>query len=312
MNTNLLQTKRRWNWIAYIVLIGLNILAAIALELFHSYQPGANVSPDWEILWMTVLQRSALAAVYAGIGLFVANRIGLGLPIVEGWVNREPVSVNFRKIIPITWIAGVVIGFGLLFLANEVFGAPMQAMFQELGIPYPQAAEMSPVTGLRVSLYGGIGEETIVRLAGLTLIAWLCSLLFLDKDGRPKLAVLWVANILLALYFGYGHLNTAASIGWPMKPLIITRTLVVNGIAGLVFGWLYWKYGLESAMLAHFFADIMIQTVNPFIAMWQGEAARTAAFSGAAAVIMFTLIWAGGSLISASRKGTRGRTLKTA
>jgi len=97
-----------------------------------------------------------------------------------------------------------------------------------------------------------------------------------------------------------------------MNPLIITRGLVLNGIAGLVFGWLYWKYGLESAMLAHFFTDIIVYTVNPFTAMWQEEAARTAVVAGVAVVILLTLIWAGRSLKAANRKGTQGRALKAA
>ena len=37
--------------------------------------------------------------------------------------------------------------------------------------------------------------------------------------------------------------------------LVVTSTFVLNGIGGLAFGWLFWTFGLESAMLAHFFAD---------------------------------------------------------
>ncbi len=312
MNTNILQTKRRWSWKVVLVLVALNILAASAVELYHIFQQNVPASPEWGTIWMAVLQRSGLSIIYVTIGLFLANRIGLGLPIVEGWVKHESVTLNLRRITAISWIVGVVIGFSLLFLANVVFDPPLRIMFQELGIPFPQAAKMSPLNGILASLYGGIAEETIVRLGGLTLIAWLGGLLFHNAHERPKLFVLWTANILLALWFGYGHLNTAASIGWPMNPLVTTRSLVLNGIAGLAFGWLYWKYGLESAMLAHFFADIMVQTVNPFIAMWQGEAARTAVASGVAVILLLTLIWAGRTLISTSRKGIKSGTLQPA
>ncbi len=31
--------------------------------------------------------------------------------------------------------------------------------------------------------------------------------------------------------------------------------MTVNTLFGVAFGWMYWKLGLESAMLAHFLVD---------------------------------------------------------
>jgi membrane protease YdiL (CAAX protease family) len=42
-----------------------------------------------------------------------------------------------------------------------------------------------------------------------------------------------------------------------------TRTLLLNGIAGLVFGWFYVRHGLESAMLSHFCADLVLHVAAP-------------------------------------------------
>ena len=77
--------------------------------------------------------------------------------------------------------------------------------------------------------------------------------------------VLWVANILAAVLFGVGHLPTATAIGLPMTGLLVTQIIVLNGLAGLAFGWLYWRYGLESAMLAHFSADIVLHVIAPLV-----------------------------------------------
>ena len=40
----------------------------------------------------------------------------------------------------------------------------------------------------------------------------------------------------------------------------------MNDLAGLAFGWLYWKRGLESAMLAHFSADMTVHVIAPLVA----------------------------------------------
>jgi hypothetical protein len=39
---------------------------------------------------------------------------------------------------------------------------------------------------------------------------------------------------------------------------VIVRTIVLNALLGIPFGWLYWRWGLEYAMLAHFCADLVL------------------------------------------------------
>jgi len=86
-------------------------------------------------------------------------------------------------------------------------------------------------------------------------------------------------NLVVALVFGAAHLATASAIGWPMSALVLTRTFVLNGLGGLAFGWLFWTYGLESAMLAHLFTDVALYTLLPIILLQEGQAARILAGS---------------------------------
>lgn len=46
-----------------------------------------------------------------------------------------------------------------------------------------------------------------------------------------------------------------------LTPILIVRTIILNGIGGIIFGWLYWKKGLESAMISHFSADIVLHVI---------------------------------------------------
>ncbi|HEY5982125.1 MAG TPA: hypothetical protein VIU38_01515 [Anaerolineales bacterium] len=41
-------------------------------------------------------------------------------------------------------------------------------------------------------------------------------------------------------------------------PPIASRTLIGNGLVGIVCGYLHMKRGLESAIVAHFSADIVL------------------------------------------------------
>ena len=76
--------------------------------------------------------------------------------------------------------------------------------------------------------------------------------------------MLWTVNVITAVIFGLGHLPITIALGLPLDAFIVTRAIVLNGIGGLAFGWLYWTYGLESAMIAHFSADIVLHVLFAF------------------------------------------------
>lgn len=93
------------------------------------------------------------------------------------------------------------------------------------------------------------------------MLAWLGSLVSRDGEGRPRRSVLWVAIIVIAVAFGLAHLPATVAIGLPLDALVVTRAIALNGIGGIAFGWLYWRRGLESAMVAHFSADLVLHVL---------------------------------------------------
>lgn len=299
MNKIILTTKRRWNWKVFLVLVGLIIPATFAIWPYTSHQQ--NISLEWDLLVIDRLINILLYSVLGGIGLLLANRIGLGMPFVEGWATREPMPYRFRNIAAIALITAVILVVLSMFLHTVVFDPPVNAMLEKMGIAIPEAANTLPLYGFLAAISAGIMEETEFRLLGLSLLAWLGGLLFHNSDGRPKLGVFWTANILLALVFGAAHLSAEAAMGIPLTPLVVTATLVLNGMGGLVFGWLFWTFGLESAMLAHILADILRHSLIPFILVQEAETARTLATSVVVILILLALVWAWRTLIVKER-----------
>jgi hypothetical protein len=290
-----LATKRHWYWKVFFLLVGLIVPATFAILPYSLNLQ--NVSFGWEILVLDRLVYILLYSILGGIGLILANRIGLGLPLVEAWTKREPASYRFRKIAAIAWITAVVLVLLSVFLHTVVFDPPLDALLKKMGIAISEGANTPPLYGILAAISAGITEETLFRLFGLSLLAWLGGLLFHDPDGRPKTVVFWTANILFALAFGAAHLPTEAAIGLPLNPLVVTATLVLNGIGGLVFGWLFWTFGLESAILAHILADVLRHSLIPFITLQSGETTRYLLITGLSVAILVTLIWARRSLI---------------
>ena len=309
MNKIVLPTKHRWNWKVFFVLIGLIIPASFAILPYALNQQ--NLSLEWETLVLDRLINSILPLVLlGGIGLALANRIGLGIPFVESWTKREPSLYRPRDIVAIAWITAVALVLSSIFLHSVIFDPPLHEMLEKLGIAIPDGAQTPPVYGFLAAISAGITEETLFRLFGLSLLAWLGGLLLHDSNGRPKPIIFWIANVLFALAFGVAHLPAQATIGLPLNPLVVTATIVLNGIGGLVFGWLFFTFGLESAILAHILADIVRHSLIPVISMQEGDLARTLVMAGVIIVVLLALVWAWKTLVAENRRQATAMELK--
>jgi membrane protease YdiL (CAAX protease family) len=101
-----------------------------------------------------------------------------------------------------------------------------------------------------------INEEVALRLFLFTILYFFAS----KCIKKQRTNVLWSVNICVALLFGAGHLPAAFKLTSP-STFEIARILFLNGIGGVVFGWLYWSRGLWAAIIAHFVADLVLHVL---------------------------------------------------
>ena len=159
-------------------------------------------------------------------------------------------------------LSGIAVSILIIVLDQFIFGPGLTAQLGSAADALKlQTAQPAAWQGLLASFYGGINEEILLRLFLLTLLAWLGKFIHHTPEGRPTLIILWIANILAAILFGLGHLPATAQL-INITPLVIVRAIVLNGLAGVIFGYLYWTRGLESAMLSHFSADIVLHVLS--------------------------------------------------
>ncbi|HLO31681.1 MAG TPA: CPBP family glutamic-type intramembrane protease [Anaerolineales bacterium] len=255
------------NWKVFFLLWIASILAVIAILPYSlSLQSGTLQSlklpiPLWLVLVIQVLQNALLFAIAIFGGMFFASRVGLGTPILNSATRGEPVADKIRAILPLSSILGVLVT--LIVLGLEIFFF-QPAMLKELGSSAAalnlRTAQPAAWKGFLASFYGGIAEEILLRLFVMSFFVWLGRFLSKTVEGKPTAAVIWIANILAAVLFGLGHLPATAALV-PITSLVITRAIVLNGLIGLVAGWLYWRRGLEAAMISHFSADLVLHVL---------------------------------------------------
>ena len=140
-------------------------------------------------------------------------------------------------------VPGVVIGVvsGLMLYAAWLLAPPgLAEASQRLSLPL----------GTRL-LYGGITEEVLLRWGLMTGLLWLAWRFVQGRRGTPDMRSVALAIAISALMFGVGHLPAAVALVGALDASGVVWVVGVNGTFGALFGFLFWRSGLEAAMIAH-------------------------------------------------------------
>lgn len=232
--------KTYWKTLAFFAVMGLVGGFCVGLYLMDSY-PAEIVRQLLDqgftaihLGAVTAIQSAGYGLFWGAVGIFFAKKVGL-------WKDE----VKFGKTPVLAAVIFSVIG-GLAMILPDVFffGNYSQAIRDSYLV------KPTLVFILGAVVYGGVIEEVMLRLFLLSGIAFVLHRLFGKGREKPSTGILVTANIISALLFAAGHLPaTAVLMG--LTPMILVRCFLLNGGIGLLFGWLYRKYGLRYAMLAH-------------------------------------------------------------
>lgn len=209
------------------------------------------------VIVVSLFQTLILLSVGIFFGLWAGHKVGLGAPLLSCYFAQKSIQPEVRSLImPAT--AGGVLTAVLIVILDAGFGLLME----------PLSNVPSPVWQRFLgAFYGGVVEELLLRLFLMTVLVWGLWRLLQPRQEKPSAAIFWTAVLLASVVFGLGHLPATAAIV-TITPIVVARAIVLNGIGGVIFGWLYWKRGIEAAILAHFIADIVLLIVIPILLQW--------------------------------------------
>ncbi len=240
--------KSYWKTLLFFAIVGLVGGFFTGIFVLDSYPPDmqqqlldeltasglGGFPPDIIVGVITAMQAVGYGIALGAAGIWLGKKTGLWKD--ERTITKQPLIAS---------IIVSIVGGAALILSDLLFFGKYSEIIMESYNAKPTISYL-----LASVIYGGVIEEVMLRLFWMTLVVFVLWKVFDRKSERPSAAILIIANMIAALLFAAGHLPaTATMIG--LSPMIILRCFLLNGGIGLLFGWLYRKYGLRYAMIAH-------------------------------------------------------------
>ena len=232
--------KAYWKTLLFFTVVGWIGGWVSGLYLLESYPPEmqqemlAQGMTDTKIALTMAIQSATYGLVLGALGIWLGKKVGL-------WKDERHIT---KKPLLAALVISLIGGLGIILPDLLFFSKYEPALLDTYAVKPTIPYLLATVT------YGAVIEEVMLRLFMMSLVAFVLHLLFERKRKEVSTAVLVVANVVSALLFAAGHLPVNEMM-YGLTPMIVFRCFLLNGVFALAFGWLYRKYGLRYAMIAH-------------------------------------------------------------
>ena len=275
-------------------------LSALVAALPQPAGGQVELPPPALLKLLSIIQPAVLMTVATLVGVFLSGRIGLHSPAAEAAARGDRFAEKLRPQILPGVLAGLAAGVAIVlvwviakpFLPPEfivkaeafnkfmphavrlLYGGFTEELLLRWGVMTFLVWASSRLLGARAKssppykekvagfssppVLGGVADassDEVVEAAG-----WSADGVVLSEPQTPKPFYFIGAIAVSALLFGIGHLPIASALAGGLTVPIVIFVITGNSIFGIVAGFLYWKKGLEAAMIAHMSAHLVLIT----------------------------------------------------
>ena len=235
----------------FAVLLAVSILHLVfSLALWVPYRVMAEGTLPFGLmtdglLVLIFLAQIALFAVLIWAGLYLGRSVGLGAPLLESWTTGEPVRERAISALKLSVALGLGVAVLKYLLDLLVFSPFVPATLSQL-------RGATVLYRLAIPFQQGIGDEIIYRLFLMTVFVWILWRIQGSGEKPPGDPVYW-AGLLLA-----GLVAVAVPLFLGVTGIAALQYAAIILAGAIPFGWLYWRKGIESALVAHFVSSVAL------------------------------------------------------
>lgn len=266
MDQNKWNTQRNYPWKSFFIFLGIYLVAIATQYLVMIEQALIYIDILGESFAYTPAQFAATAllqpilfgilAIY--FGHRYAHQVNLRSLITEK-VEAEPLTAKTKKYSLKDSIPFIITVAAVVATLELGFDVAFQNWLPEF---YQPNFAVPTISGALYSvIYGGIGQEMLLRWGIMTAIVYVLS----SKGERLNEWSYIIGFVFTAILFAFAQYNSVAGFV-DLSAIVLLRILVLSGLGGILYGWLYSSFHLEAAMLSHMLANALIVFGNSVIA----------------------------------------------
>lgn len=232
------------NWPLIIFLFCLCIPGVLIAmnRLIHCLLPNNTDELKKRFSRFAILQTLFMAFVMSFTGAILSLRTGLNAPILEGLLQG---NAGLDAIFPILLPTFLYSMLALIVFCILYYGFVATILDEH---------SVQVMVKLRTSLgldgcvlYGGVAEEVIARWGLMNLVAFFAMIF----AGGLNAGVIIVSIVISSLMFAVGQIPAYIAAGCISSRRFVYSIVLLSMWPSLIFGFLFWQYGLLSAILAH-------------------------------------------------------------
>lgn len=264
------QEQTSYPWKSFSVFTGIYLLTLFAhypsvklqAEVYLDIMDGfENISATSFVL-LALAQPLLFGLIAIYFGNIYARRIGLRSLISErlgeqNLLEGKPWTAAFKDSLPTVILFAVIIAVvntGTEFIFGHFFLDAYQTAFS-----VPNISQI-----LSNLFYGGIGQEILLRWGVMTMVIYV-----LSSRGRQHSQWIYIIGIVFTAVIYTASQYTSITQGQPFSSIILVKLILQSGVEGFLFGWLYYRFHIEAAMISHFIANTLI-ILGYFVITWLG------------------------------------------
>ncbi len=210
---------------------------------------------DFKTLWQhnsfQLITPAFAVLIAVVVGTLLYDKVNLKVPLLESLVDKNK-NIDTSGILLYGIVGGIIAG--ILYTLITI-------VFRFIITPETLSEIGNSKSNLIIRIInGGTTWEIMHRFGFMTFIVWLIA----KVSGKLTPSVYWIAIIVMAIFFlATIFIPRYVVLGMPTVADLSYISLVVI-LPHTIYGWLYWKKGLEAAMIAHMIL-IIVATIGKYM-----------------------------------------------
>lgn len=244
-----------------LLLFLIGIVGVISTILIYPSIDGVHINfselrINWLLFYKYLPFKTIALLLSVTLGTLLYNKVNFKLPILEGLIDKNK-KIESAGVLRYGIYGGLISGI-LIMLVILVFipilGSPLSGTWG-----YLKANMVARIFD------GAITSEILNRFGLMTFLVWL--MYKISGKLTPKIYLIAIIISVIPTAIGNFVFTADAMINSKIPimegiVLLLVYNLLLSAAGNMAFGWLYWKKGLESAIIAHVLSMLIIMMVK--------------------------------------------------